>query len=185
MIAAIDVDATVVDSPYMWYQWLEQMTKAGYRYEEVSKQYNFSKVYEKAWEESNISGHPLDFWRMKHVYQDMTPIDGSVEALSMLKSIGYKIVFVSALKGDHHYSKYRFLEQYFPFMDGFVGTKEKWAVNADLVVDDRHKFLNMFPSTSVLKFKFETPFDQDEDLKVSALSIGGWCELEKMVRRTL
>lgn len=185
MLAAIDVDATVVDSPYYWYLWLEEMTKAGYSYDEVSKHYNFSKVYGGVWEQKQINGNPLDFWRMKHVYQEMVPIEGSVEALSALKDIGYKIVFVSALKGDHHYSKYRFLEKHFPMMDGFLGTKEKWAVNADLVVDDRNKFLNMFPSTSVLKFKFETTFDQDEELKVSALSIGGWSELEKMVRRNL
>lgn len=179
MIAAIDVDATVVDSPYYWYLWLEDMTKAGYKYENVCKFYNFSEVYANIWLDKNIAGHPLDFWRAKHVYQGMQPMQDSVTALKLLKESGYKIVFVSALKGDHHYSKYRFLEKHFPFMDGFVGTKEKWAVNADIIIDDRNKFLNMFDKESVYRIKMNTPFDQDEQLNVEVKVIDSWYDMIK------
>jgi 5'(3')-deoxyribonucleotidase len=159
-VAAIDCDQTVVDSAYPWYEWLELKTKAGYEYRDVCSTYNFSDVYAEIWRDKEISGHPYDFWRGKNIYDNLYPLPGSVEALAALKERGWDIVFVSTIKGDHHKSKYNFLKKHFPFMDGFIATKEKGYVNARLVIDDRNSCLNLF-GEDVIKIKKVTPFDQD------------------------
>lgn len=178
-IVACDVDLTVVDTGYAWYKWLEDMTKAGFSYEWVSQWYDFSIPYSVAWKNKGCSGSPFDFWRAKSVYDNLKPIEGCVDALEMLNKKGYKIVFVSAIKGDHHKSKHSFLKQYFPFMDGFVATKEKWAVNADIIIDDRHKFINMFTNPDTMRIIKDTKHEQDENLKVSVDHvIYDWCDFE-------
>lgn len=164
-VAVIDCDQTVVDSAYAWYLWLEDKTKAGYPYDLVKHVYDFSQTYTDVWIDKCIDGHPYDFWRARDVYDNLQPLEGCVEVLKTIQGWGYHIVFVSAVKGDHHKSKYNFLNRHFPFMDGFIATQEKGFVKADLVIDDRNKFLNMFDE-DVLKFKRLTPFDQDEELKV-------------------
>lgn len=160
-IAVIDCDQTVVDSAYAWYEWLEMMTRAGYSYDVVQKHYNFSDVYASVWLDKEVAGHPYDFWRGKSVYDNLEPLKGSVEALQTLKNVGYDIVFVSAIKGNHTKSKWNFLQKHFPFMDAFIATKEKGYVRADLVIDDRNRFLNMFNGEEVKLIRKHTPFDQD------------------------
>ena len=181
-IAVIDVDATVVDSPYAWHQWLEDVTKVGFEYVSVAQWYDFSIPYGPIWKSKNIGGSPFDFWRGKSVYDNLIPKENAPECLQLLQNKGYKIVFVSALKGDHHKSKHSFLERYFPYKDGFIGTKEKGFVKADLVIDDRISVLNQFPDPECLKIQFDTPHDQDQQLKVSLdFKSDCWWEIEKWV----
>lgn len=185
-IAVIDVDATVVDTPYEWWKWLENMTKAGFDYEFVSQWYNFSIPYAPIWESKGVSGNPFDYWRAKRVYDNLTPMENAVDCLETLKKKGYEIVFVSSLKGDHHKSKYNFLESYFPYKDGFIGTKEKGYVKADLVIDDRYSCLNQFTDPDCIKIQFDTPHDQDQQLKVSLdLKSGCWYEIENWIINNL
>lgn len=185
-IAVIDVDATVVDSPYEWWKWLELTTKAGFDYEWVSQWYDFSIPYGSIWESKNIGGSPFDFWRAKSVYDNLEPMENAVDCLETLKKKGYEIVFVSALKGDHHKSKHNFLEHYFPYKDGFIGTKEKGYVKADLVIDDRLSVLNQFPNFGCIKIQFNTPHDQDQSLKVSLdFKSNCWYEIEEWIINNL
>lgn len=172
-ILAVDVDLTVVDSAFHWWKWLEEKTNAGLSYDLVSRYYDFTIPYAPLWASMGLSGTPLDFWRGEHVYDQMTPLEGSVEALMNIKKLGWNICFVSALKGLHHKSKYEFLERNFPFMDGFAGTKEKWMVNADAIIDDRNRFLNMFNS-DIIRIKKITPHDQDVGLIGGCLEFNDW-----------
>ena len=182
MIAAIDVDLTVVNSAYHWWKWLEDMTKAGLSYSQVCDKYDFTQCYKDIWLSKGIAGEPLDFWRQRDLYDNMVPVEGAVDGIGLLKESGYKIVFVSTLKGDHHKSKCLFLKKFF-HVDAFIGTKEKWAVRADLVIDDRNKCLNMFPEDNIIKIKMNTTFDQDVDLTVDLdYSVNDWFELSDIIR---
>lgn len=180
-ICACDVDLTVVDSALHWYNWLEDKTKANLPIEEVYKHYDFSIPYGPIWASKGLSGCPLDFWRGQHVYDEMKPLEGAVEALRAIKEKGYLIVFVSVLKGNHHKSKYEFLEKHFPFMDGFVGTKEKWTVAASIIIDDRNRYLNMFEGSKVLRLKKNTPHSQDIELEGGCLSFTEWGTLQTYI----
>lgn len=182
-VLVCDVDLTVVDTAFSWWKWLEVMTKANIPYSEACKYYNFSIPYKEAWEKKGCSGSPYDFWRQRHLYDDLTPMEGSVEALKAAKEYGYDIVFASAIKGDHSKSKYYFLDEHFPFKDGVLLTKEKGYIAADIVVDDRNKFLNQFTSPETLRVKIETPFDQDEELNVSLdLTMNSWYNFKQWLK---
>jgi 5'(3')-deoxyribonucleotidase len=95
---------------------------------------------------------PLDFWRDETLYDNLVPMERAVEKLKSLSQY-FDIVFVSRLKGNHHRSKVYWLKKHFPFMTGFVGTHEKWILNASLVamIDDLEDNLVKFdPQKRVL-----------------------------------
>lgn len=158
----VDVDQTVVDTLSEWARWLEFKTKTRkpiHTFQEV--EYNVASYWEKECEAMGIDG--LDFWRQPDVYDNLKPLPKSVETLRYLNNVcGHEIVFVSQLKGNHHKSKYYFLQKYFPFMTGFVGTKEKWLVYGDVLIDDRNNHLNSMPDHFGL-VKIETRCTQYED----------------------
>lgn len=162
-IIAVDVDLTVCETGYEWWKWAEAMTKAGFTYEWVSQWYNYGIPYGPIWKTKELAGSVLDYWRGNAVYDHLSPIENSVEVLRQLHERGFDIVFVSTIKGNHHKSKYHFLKRHFPFMKGFVATKEKWLVKADVIIDDRNSVLNSFDD-SVIKIRRNTPFDQNESL---------------------
>lgn len=99
---------------------------------------------------------PLDFWRSEDLYDNLVPMDGAVEKLKQLSTY-FDIVFVSRLKGNHHRSKVYFCKKYFPFMQGFVGTHEKWILNDSLVamVDDLSENLVRFDQHKRVHFGSE------------------------------
>jgi len=163
----VDCDQTVVNSAYAWYLWLEKKTNANFTYSWVSATYDFSIPYGPIWASRGLSGSPLDFWRERHLYDDIQPIEGSVEALKTLHNDGYDICFVSQIKGDHFKSKYQMLKRNFPFMAAYAATKEKWLFSdCTMVIEDRNSMLNMFDNPETLRVKRNTPHDQDEILRV-------------------
>lgn len=99
---------------------------------------------------------PLDFWRSEDLYDNLVPMDGSVEKLKQLSTY-FDIVFVSRLKGRHHRSKFYFCKRYFPFMTEFVGTHGKWVLNSGLVamIDDLPENLAGFDPNKRILFGSE------------------------------
>lgn len=90
---------------------------------------------------------PLDFWRSEDLYDNLEPMEGAVEKLEQLSKY-FGIVFISRLKGQHHKGKVYFLKKYFPFMEAFVGTHEKWVMNnsVEAMIDDLPENLVRFDS---------------------------------------
>lgn len=171
-IAIIDVDCTVVDSPKYWLRWLNSMTNRNLTICDIGTSYNVGKHFEEALQPYRV--HPMDFWRSPSIYDTMEPIEGSLVGLESLKDLGYDIVFVSHVKGQHAKSKHNFLRRNFgSVMDGFIVTKEKHFVNSgtgkDIIVDDRNEFLNR--SRASYKFKFSSVWDQHEELKCNTLHV--------------
>lgn len=114
---------------------------------------------------------PLDFWRNENLYDNLTPMEGSVEKLESLSEY-FNIVFISRLKGNHHRSKVYWLKKHFPFMTAFVGTHEKWVMNDSVVamIDDLEDNLVKFdPQKRVL-------FGGDAFPNWNSLSIKDFCK---------
>lgn len=172
-VILVDCDITVVRSDILWWEWLEKITGKGLKFEDVQYRYNIASYYEAECAELGVD--PFAFWRKHDLYDLASPIQGSVPALKSLSQVA-DIVLVSVVKGNHHKSKYEFLKRHFPFMTGFVATKEKHLLKADAIVDDRHKFLNMFPD-DVVKVLFETMYDQCEELEYCDLISKSWGEI--------
>lgn len=170
MIFGVDVDLTFCPSDLHWWDWM--FLRMGVIPEqfptEISPnmmlEYDLSKeIRDIGYSESRIEkAKPYDYWRQKNLYDDMQPLPGAVDAMDMLHKDGHEILFVSALKGDHHKSKYYFLKKYVPYMAGLIGTKEKHFTRCDVMVDDRVNNLNLFTHLGAnRKVLFKTPYKQD------------------------
>lgn len=183
-IIAVDVDQTVVRSDLHWKKYLEINSSFDKDLFNRHKRENYVHYDLSKYSENfhhPVDNSPFDFWRNSHAYCDMKPIEGSVEALEAL-SKDFDIIFVSALKGDHHKSKFYFLRKYFPFMKGFLGTKEKGYVLKDYFIDDRNKFLNSEINENVKLIKYETFYGQCENLKNDIwLETSNWQEIAEKI----
>jgi 5'(3')-deoxyribonucleotidase len=165
-ILGIDIDAVLVDSLKKWDRYL--MSIAGVEESrlplgEIS--YNFAIYYPEVED-------CLEFWRLEDLYDDMVPIDGSVNALNKLDSL-FDIVYITAIKGNHHKSKFEFIRRYFPTGKGFIATKEKHLVNVDIMIDDRASNLLKFEN-DVYTILFNSPYIQG--VSHSFIPCNGWEE---------
>lgn len=181
-IAAIDVDLCVVDIGTTWLDWLNNMTHKSLTLEDCNYDYDLGKYFKDDLKTYRMC--PYDYFRQCGLYDTLKPFDGCVEALRWLKGQGYDIVFVSHIKGNHNKSKHNFLRRWFPFMDGYVATKEKYFVKHDLVIDDRNDHLNKY-SSDAIKIKKTTPYSQFEKLEDDVYSIYRWDEFIPLIKGTL
>lgn len=99
---------------------------------------------------------PLDYWRSEDLYDNLTPVKGSVEKLEQLSRY-FGIVFISRLKGSHHKSKVYFTKKWFPFQEGFIGTHEKYLMNNSVVAmfDDLPENLARFDHHKRVLYGFD------------------------------
>lgn len=170
MIVGVDIDNTVVDSNYYWTDYLlkhhriypylswemhDKCKALGYRHYDVSKV--FAEFISK--------DEALDFWRYEHLYNDMKPMDGVQNILYKMHELGHDIVFISALKGNHHKSKVQFVKKFFPFYAAFLGTKEKEYVKVDMMIDDNYEILNRFTNPNVQLIHFDRGYIDHKDKK--------------------
>lgn len=152
MIIGVDVDNTVVDIGYQWFMYL--LNRYEIREERLTPElpYNISEAFF-----IPEGCDPFAFWRDPSLYEGLTPIVGSVEALQALKEEGHQIFFISQMKGWHSKSKYYFLEKWFPFKDAVIMTKEKWAIRPDIMIDDNVIVLDSMPRTTKT-FHYQTDY---------------------------
>jgi 5'(3')-deoxyribonucleotidase len=173
-IIAVDVDLTVADSDISHWDWLQRQC--------LSFDTEMPAVDDISYDLGSYFDLPsrvdsMSFWREESLYDEspqfgfrpIMPIKGSIDALRILSNGGWEIVFVSHVKGNHHKSKVEWLKRHFPFMSGFVATKEKKYVDCDILIDDRNLHLNS--SNAQHKIRFETHYDQDIKLNQSHLSL--------------
>ncbi len=154
MVIGVDVDLTVVDTLTVWLNWYEKQT--GHNVKEKVKGWNGNI-------ETLMHKHksPLEFWKIEDLYENLEPIEHSVEILERLSKCGHEIIFVSSCFAEHYYSKEKFLEKHFPFKSGFISTKEKWHTDVDVMIDDFDKNLNeMSKRKSVKTYQFKTLLNQ-------------------------
>ena len=160
-ILGVDVDLTVCPSDDGWREWL------GRHYGYVKcpmTEYNFGHYYKHVED-------PFEYWRTLE-YSQFQPIKGSVEKLKALNQY-FDIAFITATKGKHAKEKYYWCQQHFPFMIGFMATKEKWLMNDSIVamIDDRMD--NLCPFEYSKRILYETPYTQTVDCPV-AYTIKDW-----------
>lgn len=139
-ILVCDVDNVVVDLSDKWIGWINMHLPQGHRElcrADVLGTYDFALTVEGKLSRERVHA----FWKQYTLYDDATPLPGSVSALWRLKhKYGMTIVFASHVEGLHSKSKYEFLKRHFP-VDGFVATREKQYIRADIVIDDRDEVL--------------------------------------------
>jgi 5'(3')-deoxyribonucleotidase len=162
-IIAVDCDLVLVDTVIGWWDDLlrkYQLNKLGSEVLNIETKYpyNLSSMFE-----IPEGDDPVGYWKSSTLYEGLKPIEGSVEVLSKLKEMGYDIVVVSRVTGDHAESKCKWLKKWFPFIDGIILTgankKEKSYVRCTYVIDDSLEQLVEFPD-DVIKLHYDTPYYQ-------------------------
>lgn len=182
-IIGVDVDLTVVRSDIGWFEWCNSISDYKHSPEEfinadIPVPYDVRPLYPDV-----NSDDIMHYWRKRNLYDNLSPIDGSVKVLEHL-SKNHDIVFVSTLKGDHHKSKVNFLKTHFPFMKGFIGTKEKEYAKVDIIIDDRISILNKTAVAGTVSIQYNTPYTQDESL-FHFPTINGWNDQSFELIKTL
>lgn len=193
-----DVDCTLLDPIFQehgWYWYLQRNSNAPYSEDEFKKEtdkvngvveYNLGRYFPDIPRNESFA-----FWQDPKLYQKLKPYEDAIEVLTKLGQ-KHKIVFVSYCKQFHQKSKYQMLHDTFKvnLPEGhfaFLATREKWAVSGDVIIDDRHEFLNQFSDRKdCLKIKFDTPFTQCEDLRVSLdFHSNSWYDIGQFLENTL
>lgn len=154
-LIGVDVDLTVCPSDIGWRDWLGD--KYGYIRGWMTK-YNFSEYYPQATD-------AMEYWRELD-YSQFQPLPGSVEKLQLLSNY-FGIVFISAIKGNHTKEKYYWLKEHFPFMEGYIATKEKFLMNNSVVamIDDRIDNLAGFDFSK--RVQYMTRYEQSSNESVN------------------
>lgn len=175
---AVDFDLVMYPSDQGWIDWLNKISRVNrqFKYVEGQEKYNYntSVYYDNFKELTGVD--PYSYWDEPHLYDLLKPIDGSVEVLKKVKESGNNVVVVSHCKGDHLSSKARAIKNNYSFIDlnpqskdGFVATKEKSVVKADVMIDDRYYNLKSFPDET-FKIYFNTKW-KDEDFNKSSVDL--------------
>lgn len=187
-VIAIDCDVTFFDIAHKWFEWLENHYQMLYseKYEINLKnklvEYNLSTYFD-ILDDSN----PLDFFDLDDTYKKCPYHNNAVKIIRKLIELGNTIVFVSYCNDSqaHAQNKINRLLEIFPELDGqfhFVATTDKSIVNCDMIIDDRHGYLNQ--SAAPIKVKYEAHFTQNVQLdKLGSLNltIEDWSELDELL----
>lgn len=182
-IIGVDVDLTVVRSDYGWFDWCNKLSEHKHYAQDFIDSdklipYNFSSIYPDLTLEQ-----VLDYWRQRDIYDNLSPIPGSVEVLSYL-SKRHEIVFVSTIKGDHHKSKFQFVDRNYPFMDGFIATKEKKYARVDVMIDDRLDVLQKVDRAGIIPIQFSSPHEQNSNFALKYVA-KDWWSIEQVINDAL
>ena len=151
-ILAVDVDLTVVDSVTPWLEWYKKLTG-----HDLGKITNDNSNVEELMHNHN---DPLSFWKKGDLYDDLEPIENTVEVLRKL-SEHMDIIFVSACFPEHENSKKMFLNRNFPFMKGFISTSDKQYVKCDYFIDDYYKYVKLIYDTGVKCYQIKTDINSE------------------------
>lgn len=164
-ILAVDCDLTTCPSDQGWLDWLNkrctkydpEIWKYWDSHSKLKLPYNLGEMFKE-----EVSD-PYEYWRELE-YDQFEPIEGSVKALEKLSQY-FQIVFISSCKGNHHRSKVYWLKEHFPFMSGFMATKEKFLMNNSVaaMIDDRLDVLEKFDYHK--RIQFQTPYEQSSKEK--------------------
>lgn len=180
MKIGIDVDLTTLKSDEAWWTWLWHMSNR----DPLATHEDIMRAYDNLLEDegllsydlseyfgpmTNSNVHPMDFWRNEGVYDTVqVRSDAYVNIRKLIADHPQdEIIFVTHNKGNGSRSKYNLLARLFG-KDNFsyVITREKYNVLMDILIDDRHDFLNRLPekSPNINGVCIHTPFKQTETL---------------------
>ena len=181
-IIGVDVDLTIIDTGTLWNQWIADYLDTPSKEVLEGCSYDLRDLYKE-----ELLGRPsyyhnglLDFWRSETLYDKLKPSEESIGCLKEIHEGGFDVVFISSIKGNHNKSKYEFLKRHYPFMSGYLATKEKWYVGCDVMVDDRSDILNnMGDGCKCIRIK--TPYVQYEEDVETTILLNDWLSIKEVL----
>jgi 5'(3')-deoxyribonucleotidase len=164
----IDVDLVVCDPVDKWFDYMNKITgrynKEKFFAENKVIDYNLGSYFPELSKQES-----MHFWSCE-IYDEIKPFQDAVEVINKLAKKN-KIAFISYCKQGHFGNKVDCLKKWFNISHehwSFYATKQKSGVRVDCMIDDRNSNLNQFHGQDeVIKIKFDTPYSQCEELKIS------------------
>ena len=180
----LDVDESFTLTAYKWLEWLNAVCGTQRSLGDCNYDYRLNLYFPEC---ESFGVDPFSFWKNVGLYETAQPMEGAVEVLRKWKEAGNNIVVISYCKSMHMSSKVKFIKRWLPFLefdkgDGFIATKEKGCIgNAiDIMIDDRLKYLNMFPKSAV-KVLFNSPYKQEVEPKDSYMLANNWKDVGEIL----
>lgn len=137
---AVDVDLTIVDVLTPWVKWMginhpEDFVRPVYMSLDGHYNVHFHNLY-------NVDPQQInDFWKQNDLYDQLDPMEGSVEAYQALKE-KYDVYFLSICYPEHKDSKEAFLQRHFGEDIEMIDSMScKSHYDFDLLIDDNPKVL--------------------------------------------
>ena len=160
-VLAIDIDGTVLtEICYDWFYDLKTIypLKKEWSYvihpRDHKLPYDLSEMFEIP------EGHDaFTFWYEDNLYDQYVPRSDAISHIDALHLMGYKIIFVSKVIGNHGRSKTNFINKYFPYNQGVILTGQKHHIKCDYLIDDCMSVLNKM-STDTITIKFRDDFNE-------------------------
>jgi len=151
-IVLVDVDETVVCNYSEWKEWYKEETGA-----EID--FNNNETVQEALLTHRVD--PLGFWKQRDLYDGREPIDKSLEVITKYKD-KFDFVFCSNCFSQHMDSKTKFLRKYFGNLP-FISTSAKEYVKCDIVIDDRHAYIDSIISKqpNVVGIQVKAPYNRE------------------------
>jgi 5'(3')-deoxyribonucleotidase len=172
LIVAVDCDGVLLDNGKEWLAYLmsHYKTKIPNQWlpHETLLPYNLTELFELP---DGVSG--FEWWHQSDLYDTLYPRKDALEFIPKLKERQIKIVFVSHCIGNHHNSKWRWLNGWFPDNDGIIFTDRKDLVKCDVIVDDTFKVLNTIDSQTT-KIKFRMDYTEDVSKETDCIVVYNW-----------
>lgn len=186
----IDVDLVVCD-PVMgkagWFDYLNNITGKYNKEQFLRDNQNIDYDLGLYFQELNKK-EVMHYWS-EGIYTYLEPYKGAIDIINELAQ-NNKIAFISFCKKGHFGSKVDCLKKWFNIPHehwSFYATKQKAGVRVDCMIDDRNSNLNQFyGQDKVIKIKFDTPYSQCEELKISLdLCTDDWYSIGQFLEETL
>ena len=183
----IDVDLVVCDPVDKWFDYMNNITgrynKEKFFAENKVIDYNLGEYF------PELTKQEIMHYWSGEIYDDIKPYQDAVEVINNL-SKKHKIAFISYCKKGHFGNKVDCLKEWFDIPQehwSFYATKQKAGVRVDCMIDDRNSNLNLFKGQDkVVKIKFNTPYSQCEDLKISLdLCTDSWYDIGDFIDEVL
>jgi 5'-nucleotidase len=141
MIVLVDVDSTVAD---LMPEWLRLYN------EEWGDKLSSSDITE--WDMTKFV-HPdcgnkiYSYLLREDLYDNVKPIDGAVEGVQHIRSLGHRVVFVSA--GVYAHAKFVWLNKHGfepgKYAEDFIVAYDKSLIQGDVLIDDKYENVIKFP----------------------------------------
>jgi len=135
---AINIDRVLAASDDAWLLFLENVT--GVKLSNPPKDYNLANYFQHELVKEGLDG--FEFWKMADPYAKVLPVEGAIEACSLLATEGYRLLPVSKIYTEHTTSKRKWLKRYFPMLDEPIYISmggRKSDIKCDYIIDDRRE----------------------------------------------
>jgi 5'(3')-deoxyribonucleotidase len=178
---AVDVDGVVIDiGPH----WLKYLSSSYWRKDDSynirigeSLPYNLTELFNVR---NSSWNNGFEWWDNFELYDILAPRIDAVQYLPAIRKLGYEIVFVSKVIGNHGASKERFIKRWFPDHHAIVFTESKQYCKCDMLIDDSFKNLNSMPK-EVECLKFRMDYKEKELPTRDYTLVSGWEEINNIL----